>query len=205
MLHACSGRDARLVRFLKKRRRSLATHAVASLSDASRLTAGRAAAALLERRVDAPVDFSPRVADAGPARLRDALRDVVEQAARIHRDSPAEDLHELRIRTKRLRYTSECFLSIYGSDLELFVDRATVLQDVLGEFNDACVAIDHLEAFAADEDLQRDELLVLGAWIERQRRRAADARARFDAAWGEFDAGDLEVSLVAVLRGARPA
>ena len=67
-------------------------------------------------------------------------------------------LHQIRIATKHARYAAELFVPVAGADAERFVRRATVLQDVLGEHQDAVVAetwllarepVDPYEALAA--------------------------------------------------------
>ena len=65
---------------------------------------------------------------------------MIEQGRRISGQSPAEDVHRLRIELKLLRYTAEFFGDMFGRDLDRLIDRTRRLQDMLGQFNDACVA-----------------------------------------------------------------
>ena len=51
-----------------------------------------------------------------------------------------EELHAARIRVKRARYAAELAASELGNPGERFVDAAKVVQDVLGEHQDAAVA-----------------------------------------------------------------
>lgn len=50
------------------------------------------------------------------------------------------ELHELRIRCKRLRYACEFVQDIYGDQLDAMIKTTTALQDALGDVHDADVA-----------------------------------------------------------------
>jgi CHAD domain-containing protein len=69
---------------------------------------------------------------------------VREGGDAIDADSPAEELHALRIQCKRLRYALEFSTVLYGKPMRDFLPRLTALQDVLGDHQDAYVAIDQL-------------------------------------------------------------
>lgn len=69
---------------------------------------------------------------------------VREGGDAIDADSPAEELHALRIQCKRLRYALEFSTVLYGKPVRDFLPRLTALQDVLGDHQDAYVAIDQL-------------------------------------------------------------
>lgn len=55
-------------------------------------------------------------------------------------DPSAEELHRVRLLTKRARYTAETLRTIAGDGAERFAKRAADLQDVLGRIQDARVA-----------------------------------------------------------------
>ena len=67
-------------------------------------------------------------------------RGVLRRGREITSASSDESLHALRIRCKRLRYLLEFFRPAYGELLKAETTRLKELQDVLGEFQDACVA-----------------------------------------------------------------
>lgn len=69
---------------------------------------------------------------------------VREGGDAIDADSPAEELHALRIQCKRLRYALEFSTVLYGKPVRDFLPRLTGLQDVLGAHQDAYIAIDQL-------------------------------------------------------------
>ncbi len=88
--------------------------------------------------------------------------------------SPDDELHEARIKVKRARYAAE-LLGDSG-----YVKAAKVLQDVLGEHQDAVVAEERLRALAAKQPAWAT---AAGRLIERERQRAAQGRAEWGAAW----------------------
>lgn len=75
--------------------------------------------------------------------LRDLRKSVRKTPAPLSDLSP-EERHELRIKVKKLRYTSEFFADSFGivKQRRKFVTRLRKLQDVLGELNDVEVARD---------------------------------------------------------------
>jgi len=80
----------------------------------------------------------------GTLEARDVVRPrwrAMRDAARDLDDPPSdEQLHDLRIETKRARYAAELFTSVSGARGARFVRRATSLQDALGAQHDAARA-----------------------------------------------------------------
>jgi CHAD domain-containing protein len=58
-------------------------------------------------------------------------------------DASAEQLHELRIACKHLRYTLELFAPALGDDAKALIKQVTAMQEHLGNLHDADVAIDY--------------------------------------------------------------
>jgi CHAD domain-containing protein len=88
--------------------------------------------------------------------------------------SPDQELHAVRIHVKRARYAAE--LAGAGD----YVQAAKVLQDVLGEHQDAVVATQRLR------DLARrmpDAAVAAGRLVEREQVRALRGRGEWRSAW----------------------
>lgn len=100
-------------------------------------------------------------------KLQKAVRDLAA-------DAPDEQLHETRIKVKRARYAAEL-----RGDMK-YVKAAKVLQDVLGEHQDAVVAQERLRSLGVREPAAA---LAAGRLIECERQRAEDRRAAWRAAW----------------------
>jgi len=107
-------------------------------------------------------------------------------AKRLGTDSSDAELHRVRIRAKRSRYAAEAL----GGEPR-FVARAKLLQDVLGEHQDAVVAEKRIRELIAAVRGTGRTALVAGRLIERQRRRRIEAREAWPKAWARLRrAGD---------------
>jgi CHAD domain-containing protein len=95
-------------------------------------------------------------AQLGVRRLGRADRRVLRPGAKITKDSPAEDLHNLRKRCKELRYLLEIFTPLLDpADARSAVKELKALQDVLGTFQDSEVQREAIYTLA-DDMMQRD-------------------------------------------------
>ena len=92
-------------------------------------------------------------------------------------DSPDEELHAARIKVKRARYAAE----LEGD--AAYVQAAKRLQDVLGEHQDAVVAVAELRGLAGR---MPDTVLAAGRLIEREHARARLMRERWRSAWQQL-------------------
>jgi len=130
------------------------------------------------------------MAQQGPARRSLATREPAEiglpdlvlsrhhkvrkAARRAKHSGVVTDFHALRIRCKRLRYALEFSSEVYGGKTSRFVRELTVLQDELGEMQDAEVASLQLADLAtADTHLPAATIFVMGGVAEQHRRRVA--------------------------------
>ncbi|QGK68861.1 CHAD domain-containing protein [Allosaccharopolyspora coralli] len=99
---------------------------------------------------------------------------------------PADDaLHAIRIRVKRLRYTGELATPISGKPVRRVVKAAARLQDVIGDHQDACVAIERLRTLVTElgDEACPDVALAAGRLVEREHRRRLAQRDLWPGAW----------------------
>jgi CHAD domain-containing protein len=128
--------------------------------------------------------------DAANKMIRGRLKRVLRDGRAITSNSPDEAIHALRIQCKRLRYLFEFFRPVYGRRLKPFIATQKDLQDVLGDFQDACVATERLRAFGDRVPVRarnRRLLMALGQLISSQRALANRQRSQFRKAWKRFD------------------
>lgn len=131
------------------------------------------------------------VGEAAQLLIGKRYRGVLRRGREITSASSDESLHALRIQCKQLRYLLEFFRPTYGDLLKAETARLKELQDVLGEFQDACVAGGLLHRYADGLPVRgsnRGQLIALDQLIAGQDRRAATRRADFAQAWERFDA-----------------
>jgi CHAD domain-containing protein len=120
----------------------------------------------------------------------------------IHDQSPDGELHALRIDCKRMRYLLEFFQPTYGKALSPCIQQFTRLQDLLGEFQDSCVASTRLREYAGEVSMpsqHRGELIALGQLIGIQEFRRRDRRTAFHNVWKQFDRPGQRKNILAVL------
>jgi CHAD domain-containing protein len=99
------------------------------------------------------------------------LQNAIRQAG----DSPNNaNIHKTRIRTKRARYAAELAEPTVGKAATRFINRARVVQDVLGMHQDALQAEAHIRAFLKQSADAR-AAFVAGRMVERQRQRQEKA------------------------------
>jgi CHAD domain-containing protein len=123
-----------------------------------------------------------------PGLISRRYRKVRKLGSHIRPDSPPEDFHRLRIECKRLRYALEFFVEIYGKPAQALIQRLVVLQDLLGQHQDAYVAISHLQelSLAHTKRLAPATVFAMGRIAERYAQQAASLRADFSAAFEQL-------------------
>jgi CHAD domain-containing protein len=144
--------------------------------------------ALDGQRYDALLDcFDQMLTALEPNSSKESLESLARrELKRLRRDvralgsEPTDDaLHALRKRGKRTRYAHEL------SGAKKIVQRAKVLQDVLGEHQDAVVAEERLRALS--HDAPADQALAAGLLIERERAKRSHARATWRGKWRQLE------------------
>lgn len=126
-----------------------------------------------------------------PPLAQTAWRRLKKRARALRPDDPDEDFHEVRKRAKRARYTAEMVAPVLSGaaarGVRRFIRRATRVQDVLGEHQDAIVAGQEvaglLERHAggpAFEDAAK-------RLVEGQAEAARTSRAAFFEVWDRLD------------------
>jgi CHAD domain-containing protein len=122
--------------------------------------------------------------------IRKASRRVLHRGGAVSAASPATDLHDLRKRSKELRYALEVFGPVVDTSMrKKVVADLKGLQDVLGRFQDTQVQRLALRGFAEEmvtEGTSAQAVLALGELIGHLDAEQDRARAEFDAAFATF-------------------
>ena len=117
-------------------------------------------------------------------------KSVLRDGRAVTPASSAESLHDLRIQGKRLRYLFEFFDPVYGKAFRPEIRDLRKLQDVLGEFQDACVAAQNLRKYVQgmpSRDRERGQLIAVGHVNSGQVRQEAIRWDDLPLAWMKFD------------------
>jgi CHAD domain-containing protein len=128
---------------------------------------------------------SETAADALPKLVRRPWHKLEKRAEQLPEEPSDAQLHEVRIRTKRLRYAAEAAAPVVGKPARGLAHSAARLQDVLGDLNDAVVAARWLET-RAEEAGSTEAAEAAEALAELERGDAAVQRSRWRSAWDEL-------------------
>ncbi|NMI00693.1 CHAD domain-containing protein [Pseudonocardia sp. K10HN5] len=146
--------------------------------------------ALLERIVDAirlplPTPSATRAQPELADLVRAEARKLGKAVERAGEDPPDETLHALRILGKRVRYTGELVEPALGKPVKRLLSATAVLQEVLGDHQDACVAEQRIRELldGLGEYPDAHVVFVAGRLVERERARADQKRTEWWAAW----------------------
>jgi CHAD domain-containing protein len=111
-----------------------------------------------------------------------AFADLRKAAKGLGPRASDEELHKLRIKTKRARYAGELAAGTVGKPAERFVARARALQDLVGTHQDAVVASARLRELSAGTRGDR-VAFAAGRLDEREQARRREARSAVPKAW----------------------
>jgi CHAD domain-containing protein len=137
---------------------------------------------MLLGRLRPPPRLAPGVETVALAELaRTEFAALAKNVGRLGKHPDDTALHALRIALKRARYAAELAGPV-GKRGARFLADAKLLQDLLGEHQDATVAEHRLRASAAG-DRRTEAAFVAGRLAERQRARRAAVTERLPAAW----------------------
>lgn len=147
----------------------------------------------------------PTAGDVAADLVDRAHRRILRDGRRIDDDSPDEDLHDLRKRTKELRYLVDAFGGLFDArTARKQIKLLKRLQDNLGVHQDRVVQADTLRHVAHEiHDAPAETLVALGYLIEQLDRDAQRLRDEFAARFAAYDAKDRRRAFDAMLAGAR--
>jgi CHAD domain-containing protein len=125
-----------------------------------------------------------------PGFVRRPWRALAKRAKSVGEPPTDEELHAVRIRTKRARYAAEAVAPLLGKPALAFADAAAELQEILGELSDSVVAERWLRSWASRSRSTRG-VFVAGELAGLERAAAQKARARWPRAWEELSSPRL--------------
>lgn len=94
------------------------------------------------------------------------LSEMMEWAESVHDPARVEELHNMRIAAKRLRYTLEVFAPALGDEANSVLETVAALQEQLGLIHDCDVLVPLLTATMEKEaEVERKKSLKKGATL----------------------------------------
>jgi CHAD domain-containing protein len=115
------------------------------------------------------------------------FRRLAKLVDRLGKRPDEQEIHRLRIALKRARYAAELVAPQRGGRKRFLAD-ARILQELLGEHQDAVVAEQRLRRATVD-DVRTAAAFAAGRIAERQRRRRERVQERLPAAWKRLRKG----------------
>lgn len=146
------------------------------------VAAANTPALLLEADVPAPGVL--------PGLVRRPWRSLAKRAKALDRRPTDGELHDLRIRTKRVRYAAEAVAPLVGKQARTFAAKAAALQDVLGDLNDAVVAEESLREWTR-RSRSAQGVFAAGELAGLERGAAERRRRDWRRAWKKLSAPGL--------------
>jgi CHAD domain-containing protein len=126
---------------------------------------------------------------------------AVRAFASILDSATIEQLHALRIEFKKLRYTLEFFQEVLGGEAKALIEELKILQDHLGDLNDADVACGILRDFL--DEWENRQLMVpiderenpepIVAYLATRHAERHRLIVTFREAWARFDRPEIRV------------
>lgn len=108
-----------------------------------------------------------------------------------------EELHNMRISVKRLRYTMEFFAVNYDTHFGDFLTTIIDLQDILGDIHDSDVVLEVLKNYK--ESCQATELPGIDTLITRTQDTRNTDYDRFLKKWEKLSATDFKQNLLEII------
>ncbi|PPK70157.1 CHAD domain-containing protein [Actinokineospora auranticolor] len=127
--------------------------------------------------------------------IRKPHRKLMRAAEALGEDPPDDDLHELRIHGKRLRYAAEMAEPAARKKIRALVKATKDFQDILGDHQDAVIAEETIRRLLSDlgDGVPVDVVFVAGRLVERERAKKSTCRAHWRSALADVDTLALTV------------
>lgn len=139
--------------------------------------------------------------------LHTRLAEMYRFAGEIDNVERVEELHNMRIAAKRLRYTMEIFAAAFpGPEFEGFYESVKSIQEQIGDIHDCDVRVPLIESFLADAVDSRPEIKIgLARAIEAERTKRDKLYAKFCRFWRKLQAAKFHHRFLELLVGLEDA
>jgi CHAD domain-containing protein len=112
-----------------------------------------------------------------------AFKKLRQAVKRLDHSASDDKWHRVRIQTKRARYAAELSEWCSGRTARRFIDKIKLIQDQLGDIQDAVIAETHLRQFLSRNKGRKRLPFLANQMIQRQRRRRRQAKHAFFSTW----------------------
>lgn len=146
--------------------------------------------------------------EAGRDAVFAGLRELLDLGASVYEPFNIEELHEMRIAAKRLRYAVELFSACWGEKISHFAARIAEMQSLLGEVHDCDVWLENLGERLRDNSRQNGAATAANTgehkaavWLMSEfiKNRTKNYRAALKL-WSDWEADDFAERMRAVIQ-----
>jgi len=118
------------------------------------------------------------------------LKAMMRAGERMHEDPLPEELHRLRKRAKKSRYALEMMVAIDEKQLRVLLKKLEDLQELLGSYHDAVVAVSWIQEFVTSHALAASVAFACGALAQTLQRSEQKLKRRRLREWHRFIKSD---------------
>jgi CHAD domain-containing protein len=132
------------------------------------------------------------------------LKSLRRAGEKMHEEPTADDLHRLRKRAKGSRYALETMLAIDEKQLGGVLKGLEDLQDLVGSYHDAVVAVAWIKEFVTSRELPAHVVFACGALAEAIARSERKLKRRGIKEWNRFAKTDPDRVVKKALEKVQP-
>ena len=96
--------------------------------------------------------------------LQDRIESLLTFTKKYFNDLSVENLHDVRIALRRVRYSMELFIVCYDKKIFIkFYNKVQLLQDLSGNVRDIDISIENINSLVNDNNIKIDNAIILKA------------------------------------------
>lgn len=125
-----------------------------------------------------------------PPLVERAWKKLAKESTRLLADevalpggAPDAEWHASRITAKKARYAAEAAAPVFGPDAVAFGKQLARVTEILGDHQDAAIAIEHIKGLAAEDGTSPAAAFGLGALLSVEHDSVATTRTDFSTLW----------------------
>lgn len=96
--------------------------------------------------------------------LQDRIESLLTFTKKYFNDLSVENLHDVRIALRRVRYSMELFIVCFDKKIFIkFYNKVQLLQDLSGNVRDVDISIENINSLVNDNNIKIDNAIILKA------------------------------------------
>ncbi len=125
----------------------------------------------------------PPLVDRAWKKLAKEATKLLTDEEQIPGGAPDAEWHASRITAKKARYAAEAAAPVFGEDAAAFGKQLSLVTEVLGDHQDAAIAIEKIKSLAAEEGITAPAAFGLGTLLSVEHDSVAGTRTDFSTLW----------------------